>query len=305
MGAWGTGLYDDDMTCDVRDTYMDFLREQYSNEEAYKKILEIYGDDDENYEPLFWFALAETQWRVGRLTPEVKEKALEWIEKKGAAGLWEGTKAGVEPWLKTLDKLKETLNSPMRSEKKIRKPPVIDQNPWNLGDVYAYQFHTEKSKKYGTFGKYVVLQKMGEGKDDFHSVKDDISKSPTIMRIHIFDKLFDNMPKIEDINGVRLLPITRPHENYNLLMNILIEPYKKKDYPAEHLFYLGNAPIPISKIVYTQVAPTFWTYNTGDSGIELIVNGNISLWKDEEYVDIEEGVFRSKRSLLDEGEQES
>lgn len=32
MGAWGSSLYANDTTCDVRDTYMNFLQEQLSDE---------------------------------------------------------------------------------------------------------------------------------------------------------------------------------------------------------------------------------------------------------------------------------
>ena len=113
MGAWGTGLYANDTTCDVRSTYMDFLQEQLSNQEAYEKTYEMYkdciGDIDE--EPLFWFALAETQWKVGRLMPEVKVKALEWIEKEGGVLLWEDSPVGSSGWKKTLEKLKATLET--------------------------------------------------------------------------------------------------------------------------------------------------------------------------------------------------
>ena len=84
MGAWGTSLYANDSTCDVRGTYTKLLENQVGSQEAYEKTLEEYkeyiGDQDE---PLFWYALAETQWRVGRLMPEVKEKALHWIENDG------------------------------------------------------------------------------------------------------------------------------------------------------------------------------------------------------------------------------
>jgi hypothetical protein len=165
MGTWGTSLYANDTTSDVRDTYMDFLKNQLSNEEAFEKTMseyqELIGDEDE--EPLFWFALAETQWKVGRLTPDVKEKALEWIAKEGGVALWEESGADSTGWKKTLEKLKTTLESPMRSEKKIRKPVVLNHNMWELGDVYAYQFHKEDSKADGTYGKYIVMQKMGAG----------------------------------------------------------------------------------------------------------------------------------------------
>ena len=89
MGAWGTTLYENDTTSDIRDTYMGYLKDQLSNEEALEKTLveyqELLGDEDEEF--LLWYALAETQWKVGRLTQEIKEKALEWIAKDGGVAL--------------------------------------------------------------------------------------------------------------------------------------------------------------------------------------------------------------------------
>lgn len=40
MGAWGSGLYSDDVTCDVKDEYIKYLREGKANEEATEDILE-------------------------------------------------------------------------------------------------------------------------------------------------------------------------------------------------------------------------------------------------------------------------
>lgn len=44
MGAWGTGLYSDDTTCDVRDDYVLNLKLGLSSEESSQKILDRYGD---------------------------------------------------------------------------------------------------------------------------------------------------------------------------------------------------------------------------------------------------------------------
>lgn len=38
MGIWGSSLYANDCSCDVRDTYKQFLQ-YFSNEDAYKKQL--------------------------------------------------------------------------------------------------------------------------------------------------------------------------------------------------------------------------------------------------------------------------
>jgi len=118
----------------------------------------------------------------------------------------------------------------MPPEKKFRKPTVINQNLWNVGDVYAYQFHKDESQIHGLYGKYVLLQKIGEGQFIRHK-NDDLSKIPIMMRVHFFDKLFDRMPTLKNIEGVRLLPIGQPNIMGDLTMNTLMELEKKKDYP--------------------------------------------------------------------------
>ena len=82
MGAWGTALYSNDTASDIRGDYVDLLRRGNSNEESLKKLMEKDGDciGIEEEEPLFWYALADTLWNYGRLTPEVKEKALYFLD---------------------------------------------------------------------------------------------------------------------------------------------------------------------------------------------------------------------------------
>ena len=85
MGAWGVKLYQDDVTCDVRDEYINWLKLKRDNEEATKIIIENnMGFIDDEEEPSFWFALADTQWKYGRLLPEVKEKAKTISKKKSS-----------------------------------------------------------------------------------------------------------------------------------------------------------------------------------------------------------------------------
>jgi len=286
MGAWSSNLYGNDTTCDVRDTYTSFLEEQLSNQEAYERTLEKFheyiGDEDE--EPLFWFALAETQWKVGRLMPDVKNKALEWIEKDGGTILWEDSKRGAAAWKKTLEKLYVKLETEQRKEKKIRKPEVVNQNLWNIGDVYAYKFHTEISQKYGTFEKYMLIQKMGEEKWG----------SEMIMRIHIFDKLFDNIPDIKDIEKIRFLPFTSASlmqlnpEDYDpeICTNFLMRLWKNKEYPVEHLTFLANAPIPKNELIgkFRYIGPSW---------LKIEEWGKLfNEWHGIEYETVVDGVFR-------------
>ena len=302
MGAWGTSLYANDTTADVRDTYMGFLRDQLSNEEAYKKTIlefnELIGDEDE--EPFLWFALAETQWKVGRLTPEVKGKALEWIAKGGSASLWQENEKNYANWKKTLEKLKATLESPMRSEKKIRKPVVLNHNMWERGDVYAYQFHEEESKAEETYGKYIIMQKMGAGprvRENKWITQEELSgmalsetTEPLFMLVHTFDKLYDNLPTLADLEGVRLLPVTIPYESKGIVeMSLFLELYKKKDYPKEYLFYLGKAPVSADNRIWLCYTPIYWHHLEGKLSRYLLK------WQGVEYEEIEEGVYEYSR----------
>lgn len=252
MGFWGSGLYANDTTCDIKDTYIGFLQEPLGNQEAYEKTLEKCRDylDDEDEAPLFWYALAETQWRMGRLTPEVKTKALEWIEKDGGLALWEKSASGGAGWKKTLAKLKEKLESPIPKEKKIRKPEEVILDLWKINDVYAYQFHKNISKENGMFGKYMLLQKIGTGENTF-------ADNPA-MRVQFFDKIFDKLPTPDDMDGARILPVDFPtrvnisrdakiYEDMDIIaekepiwMSALMICAKKSEYPAKHLTFVGN-----------------------------------------------------------------
>ena len=278
MGIWGSGLYENDSTCDVRDGYLDYIQDGLDNEEAYKKTLEqshdYIGDQDE---PLFWFALAETQWKLGRLRPDVKEKALEWIEKNGYLDLWVENPKGAAGWEKTLHNLKEKLNSPMPREKKIKK---VDRNPWNLNDVYAYQFHEEKSKENGFFGKYMLMQKTGEGRH--------YERKKIFMHVQVIDHVFENLPELEDINKYRILPLDdlKHIEKRGLKTIGIVWIDKSSDYPAKNLTFLGTIPGPSNSDI------TGWYETLGWWSIEYRLSHYYQFWQGREYETVEEGVYR-------------
>ena len=89
MGAWGTSLYANDSAGDIRGDYLDKLKRGKTNEEATKELVEANANTgDVEEEPLFWFALADTQWNYGRLLPEVKEKALLYLSQSKEWERW-------------------------------------------------------------------------------------------------------------------------------------------------------------------------------------------------------------------------
>lgn len=263
MGAWGSELYANDCTSDVRDTYTKFLQDQLCNEDAYQKTIEQFheyiGNQDE---PFLWYALADTQWKTGRLMPEVKEKALKWIKQSGGLELWEESKNSGAGWKKTLEKLKNQLETPVPPEKKIMKPVEFVRNPWNVGDVYAYQFHTEIAKERGLLGKYILFQKVGNA---------EWCNGWIFSIVQVFDRIFDEIPILDAIKGVRILPLFYPPgiggvpktkndyiPSFESCLKGLMLYYKKPHYPKKHLYFIGNQSIPNIEYHRTQYSELSW-----------------------------------------------
>lgn len=93
MGAWGTGIFDDDTTCDVRDDYYDLLAEGLSAEEASKSILDSYHeefDDEQDLEvmALVYLSLAGAQLEKHHLLNEIRIKTIEIIDTGADLALW-------------------------------------------------------------------------------------------------------------------------------------------------------------------------------------------------------------------------
>lgn len=293
MGAWNSSLFGNDTTCDIRDSYTEHLQDGMEDSAAYEKLRQEYGElfgTDE--EPLFWFALADTQWKYGRLTPDVKSKALDWIEKGGGLELWAESKGKGSGWKKTLLKLKEKLEAPMPARKTVKKPEPIKMDLWELNDIYAYQMCGKESVGTEFYGKYILMQKIGTG--TFWS-------GETGMRIQLFDKLFDTLPALEDIDGIRILPVDFPdrpnishdapypdsdrliNEKDPIWMNALWGFWNKRAYPKKYLTFIGNKAGPQNYCEFKREL----SWGHIDGTVILFYN----LWKGLEYKEVSEGYF--------------
>ena len=103
MGAWGTKLYENDLTLDVRDTYIKKLKLGYSDEETYLETCKECGELDQ----YFWLAMADTMWKYGRLTKEVKDSAITCItDKSRRIPEYYSDDSIAKAWEETLTKLK-------------------------------------------------------------------------------------------------------------------------------------------------------------------------------------------------------
>ena len=238
MGAWGTGLYQDDVAMDVRDTYKDQLHRGKTGEEITRELMEDYEDflDDMEDGPVFWFALADTQWTLGRLEDNVKERALSCLENGGDAWRWETEGAAkVRAREKVLQKLNEKLSTPQPPKKKVSQYRLY-QCKWNLGDVFAYCFDSEYSKQNGFYGQYVVFRKVSE--DTWHP-------GHIVPIIQIYKWIGHDIPTIDELKTCELLPAFYKPEALSKLSKPLDYEIKllsesDKSIPTDNLAFLGN-----------------------------------------------------------------
>ena len=239
MGAWGTGLYSNDTASDIRFVYVDHLRRGKTNEEAVKLLLEKNEDwlDDVEEAPLFWYALADTQWNYGRLLPEVKEKALYYLSQDDELERWrEAGEDKLKKWLNTLENLKAKLLTEQPPEKKVSKYRLY-KCTWNVGDIFAYRFTSDYSKEKGFFGKYAYFKKVSET---------DWWPGHIVPIVQMFKVISDEVLSVDEILKYEILPanMTRlglknfPHHKIGYNVGIIKE--SERAIPKENLIFLGN-----------------------------------------------------------------
>ncbi|WP_026688555.1 DUF4259 domain-containing protein [Alteribacter aurantiacus] len=115
MGAWDTGIFDDDTACDVRDEFLDYLEQGHSPKEATEFVLEDYleeysFDEDQEILSLVFYGLAAVQLEKNCLQEDVKVTTIKLIIGGADLEMWEG--AGEEEYKnreKVLTDLKSTL----------------------------------------------------------------------------------------------------------------------------------------------------------------------------------------------------
>ena len=109
-------------------------------------------------------------------------------------------------------------------------------------------------------------------------------KNPIHMAIYVFNKVFDDMPSLEDVEGLQMLP--RGDSGGEVVMTRLMEIAKKKEYPKEHLFYLGNIDVLVKYKIYLEMSPVYWEW------LEEGINYSRPYYCDKEYEDVGEGICK-------------
>jgi len=126
MGAWGPGIFSNDTSSDVRGDFRESIEDGRSTEEATAKILVDYrhSAEDPDDRTSFWTGLAATQFQLGRLLPEVRDRTIEIIDAGGDLALWAET-GPTASRKAALEKLKNQLLGPQKGLATVRPPRKI------------------------------------------------------------------------------------------------------------------------------------------------------------------------------------
>lgn len=159
MGTFGTTIFSDDFACDIRDEFKELIGDGLTPQQATYELLESYSSSltDPDEVAIFWLSLAASQWKLGRLLENVKEKAIAIIDNETDLNRWrlEGDRKLVEKRKRELDKLKEQLLSTQPFAKKIARV-YKEFTPFEVGDVFSYKHSS---------GNYALLRVVGHAVD--------------------------------------------------------------------------------------------------------------------------------------------
>lgn len=91
MGAWGTAIFSNDTSSDVRDEFKKYLQDGLSDLDASERIVTDFCslDDSDLENNDVWLGLAATQHATGHVIPEVIDRALSVIHSMNDLDRWD------------------------------------------------------------------------------------------------------------------------------------------------------------------------------------------------------------------------
>jgi hypothetical protein len=153
MGTWGTAIFSDDEASDIRDEFRELIGDGLESDAATDQMIGRWQpDSDQLGGTTFWLALAAIQWRLGRLVPRVKQRALEIIDSGQDLVRWEDR---VEQRRRVLASLKAQILSEQPPAKRVPRQ-FRNSNDWTVGSLHAYALRS---------GKHCIFRVIGHHTD--------------------------------------------------------------------------------------------------------------------------------------------
>lgn len=137
MGFWGTGLFSDDLACDIRDHYRQLLEDGAEDGDATRLTLEKFHAYLAEAGSAALVAFAVTQSKLGRLEYDVRDRALAIIDAGADLAVWERENPKLLPKRRVvLEKARAQLTGPQPARRRLR-PPKRTSCGLAAGDILA------------------------------------------------------------------------------------------------------------------------------------------------------------------------
>lgn len=171
MGTWGYKIFQNDDAADIRDTYQEKIIVGISDKEAEQAIIQEFSLGESS---AGWVPFAITEWKLGRLSENVKSHALLAIdaELECLTECWKPNQA--EKRREELLQAKHQICSKVPKPKNMKLPKWAFSCPWQIGNVLQYKIK-DISEENSLYNSYVLLSVAGishtpEGKIPCESV---------------------------------------------------------------------------------------------------------------------------------------
>jgi|GEM_PF-2587154 len=134
MGTWGIGLFEDDITMDVKDYFNEYSTKNKDLCDVAQKIIKMHKDvaADKDEGPLLYFALAEIEMEHGFIEKGIKDKCLEYLGNGSSLDRW--TKSGIIQFMKRRKVLKKLLKK-LKSYNNVLETPIVEIESSNLEEL--------------------------------------------------------------------------------------------------------------------------------------------------------------------------
>jgi len=176
----------------VRDGYIDLLCDGLTGPEATKWLVGEWSKslDDPDEAPVFWLALAATQWKFGRLEPFVLQRALSAIDGGSDLARWDVSSIDYRKRRSVLDKLRAQLTSLQPPEKQVPKR-FRKLTEWKTAELILYRLVS---------GRFVILRVIGHHTD----------KGGTSPICELLDWVGDSLPDLSQLKAIGIRKATQP-----------------------------------------------------------------------------------------------
>jgi hypothetical protein len=164
MGTSGVSVFADDFALDVREAYLKLLTDGVDDAKATRRMIRDFATADVDEGPVFWVALAATQWEYGRLDATVKKRALKAIDQGTDLERWTESKSR-QKRKAVLAALREKLLSQPPSPRMPRRRQTVEvpsralQSPDRRWTATAFEI----GDRTGRLGQVMVETKSGGG----------------------------------------------------------------------------------------------------------------------------------------------